>query len=266
MPLWKLWRALYNPPADDPYFQQMLRVTGGLAPWYVLLAEGLLLLLFVPLLVMAALVYGMAWTVTISGRLHRERRSGRFDLLSLSPGGPLPAAWALALGCLHANQNFITVNRPGVFMSRLALLVIILVPFSQMAGIPDALQWLLLALRCVALVAFLLVDQAGTVLLSILLGLATPLRTGTRADAQLLAFVLFLAVELGVYGLVFFCAFVLLPSAGLPEMQTSLLQPVLSVLLLLALRLLPLLALWRWLVFHLNADLEPLDFLSRGSV
>src|SRR5689334_9642805 len=136
MTTWRLWHALRSPPSEHPIFQRMV------SPYYddirwVLVAQNVLIqgqiwfwsLIFVfdtralILMILSGTLYGMIWSIIVSGTIAIEREYRMYDLLCLSPSGTLGISWAICMGCLHRNRTFEHVNSQESWSIRIILFI-----------------------------------------------------------------------------------------------------------------------------------------------
>lgn len=211
----RLWRALKRPPTRNPLFRRAYTHPEEPAPWYVGCVRWAGVLIFLPIIALAGLVYGFGWSVSIANLLGRERETHTFDLISLTPPGPLGMSWAAALGYLYHHRTFRNVNESGNLLVRAAFMALLLggagVVFT-VAAIFDAPPLILLMLYVVTLFAALLVDHVQSLVAAVLVGILAADAAGTRLGAQLYAFALYSGVQLVTYVLTFALGFALFPA------------------------------------------------------
>ena len=232
---YRLWRALQNPPLDDPLFDRMsnpprhqrqgatlhelapalaptARWVMGIAaliiaPAIIIVGSPILMMLIflLPLLlaltfVFSGTLYGTVWTIIVSGALARERREGTYELLCLSPSGALGACWRIAAGCLHRSDAF---QRVAKYVRRSVLLISIpafLIAINNIAPeLAPPIRWLLVLVNMGAIITAFAVDLAQSVVVSNLVGMLVPTYIQRRIDTQVWSAGIFLALQLLTY-------------------------------------------------------------------
>ena len=211
----RLWRALKRPPTRNPLFRRAYIRPEEPAPWYVGCVQWAGVLIFLPIIALAGLIYGFGWSVGIAGLLCRERENRRFDLLALTPPGPLGMSWAAALGYLTHHRTFRNINQTGNLLVRAVFMAL----FISGAGLLFTLSGLMstpllitFALYTVTLCVALLVDQAQSLVAAVLVGILAADAAGSRLGAQLYAFALYAGLQLVTYVLTFALGFTLFPT------------------------------------------------------
>jgi hypothetical protein len=258
MPLtWRLWRRLRQPAEDSPIYRRAFGERGPAVPWYVGCAELIGFILIAPMLLLMGPVYGVAWTVGISGNLAALMSHGEYDLLSLTPGGPLTVAWAIARATLDRNGTFANASARNTWAGR--LMIVLLVYFAAVisprsrAGEPIAVPLLELA----ALMAFISVDHVQSIVFAVLIGMLAPTVATDRSSIRITALAGYVGVQLGSYlaALLIIVTFdTVLGAAGAPELLRAALALVGGLLLFAVGREWLLHGLWRSVRDRLNAD------------
>lgn len=253
---WKLWRVLKKPPETHPLYQRTVETKGHPIPWYTGLAELIGVLLFVPMIVFTSAVYSMGWVVGISSSIAKERRQGTYDLLALSPGGPLGINWAVCLGCLYRNQIYRSINTRDAWIARFVIISILLFTLSApfLGSDASAGQMLVALVYVAAVIAIVYLDHIQSILLSSLTGMLTPTYTTEQFNAQLWAFSVFVGVQTASYVATLLVTFVIVP-ALLPEgAAAQIIAVVIGVSVFYGLREAVIGQMWRLLKERLNVD------------
>lgn len=234
---WTLWNAMKHPPVDSPIFRraaQRVQTFGrragitlviALVVFYAVLLLSAHLLpalkqlffvisLAIPaglfLLIYGSIAYGTLWTSAVSVEIASERESGAFDLLCLSPPGPLGAAWALGTGCLNRDQALQRIaDFQPVGSWRGPLLVGVLIIFVVLSS-PEREERTVQILYLIALLPLFYFDYVQSAVMSILVGMSIPTIAPTRLDARLWASGAFLFLKISIY-LLFAGAMLALP-------------------------------------------------------
>jgi hypothetical protein len=197
-----LWRSLRRPPTRNPLFRQTYTHAEEAAPWYVGCVQWTGLLFFAPIIALAGLVYGFGWSVGIAGTLGKERESRRFELIRLTPPGPLGMSWAGALGYLYHHRTFRNVNTNSNLLIRTGLMAFILSGVGlavETQGFTFMPSFANIVLYLVTLFAALLVDHVQSVVVAVLTGILAADAAGSRFGAQLVAFSLYSGVQIITY-------------------------------------------------------------------
>lgn len=212
----------------------------------------LLMPLFVVLLAIGGTGNGLGWAGNISAVIVHEHTSSTFDLLSTTPGGALGACWAIAMGCLHRNNDLSTrtslqtqVAWGGFFMSGVIVFVIYLNTWTQAAA-----RWPgNIALILFPLVAIYYIDYVQSVVMSVQVGLLGASYRQHIGEARVLSMGLFLSVQTLTYAIAGVIALWLLPLLGIGGIGLA----GLRVIAFFGVRDLAILGLWRQLTHRLNA-------------
>lgn len=210
----RLWRALDSPPTRNPVFRRAYTRPEEPAPWYVGCVRWFGVVIFLPIIALAGLIYGFGWSVSIANLLGREREHHTFDLISLTPSGPLGMSWAATLGYLYHHRTFRNVNQQGNLLARAGFMTVILVGAGLLVtvdAILNAPPLVVLALYLATLFAALLVDHVQSLAAAVLVGILAADAAGNRLGAQLYAFSLYSGVQLTTYVLTFGLGFALFP-------------------------------------------------------
>jgi hypothetical protein len=243
-----LWRSLLVSPLKHPLFHKVtpvrrfsrsrtwwqrllmvgivvLIILAILAPVLILGTFPFLVLLVFPgaLLVLFAVVAGGTSLGTIAAygvsvRIAQEREHGRYDLLSLAPGGALEWSWAISSRFLRfhprawrlrrAIMGFYTTSTAVLILSAIVLILMLLGisrtrEFMLSSAAYDDLDIFMVLILNSAMALFLLyVDMVQSTVSAVLIGLAVPTYARSRLDAAFFATALFLALQALVYLLI----------------------------------------------------------------
>lgn len=275
----RLWIALHTPPANYPA-ARLHRIRHVKAPrfWRRLFADvlpvgmlvlmvasaWLLALLLLALLVLtlmgSGVVYGGVAAVSLSRALARQRTSGRYDLVTLTPGGAMGLHRALTAHILQQN-DLLSILRgvmQRVYLGGGILLTVIFI-FSaaflnyQMSRYAENAFQVHVLPGVVGLYALLGahgLDFARSVLVGILIGLLTPTlipgRGVNRSETQLYAAALYAGLQVvTVIGY-------LLLEMGIGVLFPEPARHVIRLLLVLLVQQASVYGLWRLLLHRLN--------------
>lgn len=253
---YQLWRALKRPPTRNPLFRRTYLTAEQPAIWYVGCVQWIGILVFLPIIALAGLVYGFGWSAGVATQIGRERERHTFDLISLTPPGPLGMSWAAALGYLHYQRTFRNVNHVGNLLVRAGVVTLLFAGFDAALFMtmttPPPLA--ILGLHAIAVFVALLVDHVQSVVAAVLSGIVAGHAGGGRVNGQLVAFALYSGVQLATYGVTLSLFSIVRPLVFTPTPASV----VLAVVILVAFagsRELLLWLLWRWIDRLLAPDL-----------
>lgn len=285
----RLWGALLNPPRDHPLYHHITRAspsahTPRLGVWielvYLMSCCGLaflwpLALPWLPLLVMSTLLlgntlYSMTWAVSISQVIAREREQRTYDLLCLSPSGPLLVNWALCTGCVHRNRVFLWVYF-GVRLIVTVLLVtlVIALPLALLSLSGRTVQQADLDLLhtgvfALALTIVFFSDHVCSFVLAGLVGILASNDLRSSAEARLRVMAGFLALQLLSYAGAVVGCLLILPLLYLLSNRLGWFAPLslipAGVVVFVIVREFVIRRYWRALLRGLNAEAHELDY------
>ncbi|MBL8166426.1 MAG: hypothetical protein JNJ61_30870 [Anaerolineae bacterium] len=288
----RLWAALNHPPATHPIFRRTVLLPGSTPRRFISWASVMImvvvqlgemiptvLFLLMPLLLgFTGLLYGVDCALRVSHAIAREHENNTYHLLALAPAGPLGLSWAICTSALYRNrefQQFRAIVRVSLIIGLivsgfLAVMVMIgqsevFVRFAQPAH-PTIAHFL----GIVGLCAVLYLEYVQSAILGCIVGMIIPTYTGSRLDASLFAFGVFLLLQVLVYLLAFFGAFVVLPSlyhsAGATGFYADISLTALRVGLFFAVRDAVITLSWRLLISRLNVMAADQDLNLRMAV
>lgn len=288
----KLWRALHNPPSIHPIFRRSVVLPTGTfkkkrylswANLIIVLVVGvgehipsLLLFLMPILLFITGIIYGLDCALRVSHAIAREYENDTFQLLSLSPPGPLGTSWTVCTTSLYRNREFDQLHT--IVKSSIQVAIVItgvvggLLLIGQSPGFtPHPTQSVLPTLMILAdlagLFAAMYAEYVQSTLLGCLMGMLIPTYVESSLDAGFYAFSGFLLVQIIVYFLTALVGFYILPglyqlmgfSGELAEISLTFLR----VAAFISVREGVIRLAWGQLVQRLNAQPSELDYLIR---
>lgn len=270
---WTLWRALQKPPLNHPLYQQALRrPASSLSPYLgcviVLVAPFVLL----PALIFLSGVYGLRWTMQIASAIAREHETGRFELVSLSPGGALGSSRAIMSACLHRNESLEQIQSAGAWVLRLAFAFTLMLSLTSLSDpiLPNSstepnVNEIITIIYLVTMVAAIYIDHVQSIVVAQLVGMWLPTVVPRRLDASMGAFLIYLLLQISVYMLTALLAFSILPGllSALPSPVNTLLLAFLRLIAFFALRESLIQWLWKTVVRQTNAAPSELEFMTR---
>lgn len=270
---WKLWRGLKRPPPKNPLFQRVMSSPPQEMPWYlgcaiVLVAPFLLL----PAFVFMSAVYGLRWTIMIAGMIARERESGMFELIALSPNGLFGSSRAIMSACLHRNESLAQMQSFGAWIMRFAMGLVLMLTIASLTTpivLNDAdplLGQIITPLYIISLAIAVYVDHIHSILVAELVGMLVPIYTTRRVDASLGALVLYLLIQVGTYALTLLIGFAILPFVlellpFAPQLRAIIL-PFGRLAIFYSIREIIIRYLWRRLLYETNAAPSEMDFMT----
>jgi hypothetical protein len=273
-----LWGALNHPPATHPIFRRTVLLPASTPRRFVSWASVMImvvvqlgemiptaLILLMPLLLgFTGLLYGVDCALRVSGAIAREHENKTYHLLALAPAGPLGLSWAVCTSALYRNsefQQFRTIIRVSltialVISAVLALFVMvgqseIFTRFAQPAHATIAHF-----IGVLGLCGVVYLEYVQSAILGCIIGMVIPTYTGSRLDASLFAFGVFLLLQIMVYLVAFVGVFVILPalyqSAGASGFYADVSLTLLRVVLFFVVRDAVIVLSWRVLINRLN--------------
>lgn len=257
---WPLWRALRRPPSRNPAFRRAYGAPEQPFPWHIGCLQWLGALLFLPILAVPGTVYGLGWSVGISNLIGRERESGRFEILSLCPSGPLGMSWAIATGYLYHHRTFRNIVSRGNLFFRVLLMALVIGGASALFDTdgPSPFDFSGYLLIAAGIAPALVIDHIQSIIAAALAGMAAGSQMNNRMNAQIGAFALYSGIQLVTWLLTLAIGFSILPTlialAGLGDFPTTLVLVAGRLLVFAGTRELLLALLWRWLAEQLNPD------------
>jgi hypothetical protein len=289
---WRLWRMLLKPPEDHPLFQRMASLqdsAGESSGWWVKITVAALFLLWfawpkvlsmlttnlvvaLPLLLpLIVNLRGLAWAVRVGGAIASERERGAYDLLSVMPPGALGASWIISAACLHrhhAFQGLYTVIHSVVAFGALivafiTLMVVANVDPSRSANFVGEELPRGFFIDAASTIMLFYLDYLQTVVLAVIVGMAVALYAQSRLDARMLSLATFLLIQTAIYVVAIGAGFVVLPDLladlGIHSGLAQLSLLAFRVALLIGLREMVIIVLWRGLIEKLGGDTSRLD-------
>lgn len=259
----KLWRALTGNEAPHPIYERIINAPMNPPPWYltcaIIVGAPFLLL---PAILFLSVTYSLRWAVSISSTIARERESGMFDLIALSPAGALGVCRAICKASLNRNQALGQIQTPVAWIIRLGFTLLALSSVGILTEYfvpPEAqgdLQFLIVVVYLVTFTAALMIDHVQSVVLACLIGMLTPGYTSGRVDAGAGAFMIFLLLTVITYLITLLGGFVAAPlifqSLGVPSIAAALILPLIRLGILYGAREVMIVVIWRALVEKLN--------------
>ncbi len=271
---WAFWHALRHPPARNPLFRRAYTAPEQPIPWYIGCVQGFGILLFLPILAFAGLIYSIGWSVGIANLIGKERVRGTFDLLSLCPSGPLGMSWAIATGYLYHHRTFKNITSPGNVFIRVMLAGSLIALVDLQALLAPGVDWTILLWtllsRLAAAAVALYIDQVQSLVLGALVGMVMPGIARERVNAQLYAFAAYIGAQLATYFVTIMVGFYLIPllfdRLSLAGIGADAVIVLLRLALFFGTRELLIRLLWRRLVEQLNPDPGEIRTLLRAHV
>ncbi|MCU0498161.1 MAG: hypothetical protein MUF87_12485 [Anaerolineae bacterium] len=276
---WRLWWDLHQEPVAHPLFRPKDPPNTATAPrprWRVLLTDTLLPIIglgfvlatlwywamvllgsVVFVIVFGGLLYGGYATVKLSQQIIRYQEQGIYDLLALTPSGRMRTHWAMAARFLQDNQ-MLTVFR--AMMTRLYLLLylaalvwLLAIPmFFYLSGetqILDITPILIFAIGVTAHVS----DMTRAALNGVLVGMVVPLYTTKRSDTLLITIGVYLALQALFYGIYLVVGVQMINLLAIPSV---LVQAMLQLVILYAMREIWLRGLWGWWLWQFRDQIS----------
>jgi hypothetical protein len=163
------------------------------------------------LMVFSGTLYGILWTMRISGSIAEERTNGRYDLLCLSLNGEIGAVWAICTGCLHQHRAFQQVNSQEAWSVRLILFIPIVISapliFRQLFSV--TVTTTLTGIFAIIIIFYL--DHVQSILFGSLIGVLVSHYAPNPQNQRMWAAIGFLVVQVVSYLFLGVVNFLLLP-------------------------------------------------------
>lgn len=214
---WKLWRALRRMHHSHPLYHRTIEgftetgyrhstawvAVGGIIALYVcaimwpaLMSTPLLL----GLILLSGSVLGAVWGQEVSATIAAAHEFGTYDLLCLSPSGPLGANWAISMGVIHRSRAFERLNEQHIWAMRAFLMIPMMIWFGLQLPQPYVREasFMPVGLAAVLIAGFCL-DHIQATILGVLVGVYVPTRAHRRFEAQLFAVTTLLITQLTAY-------------------------------------------------------------------
>jgi hypothetical protein len=225
----------------------------------------------------------------VSGAIAREHTRGTYELVRLTGLGGFGASWAIAARCLQGarirrrsppQQETTTPQMGGRFRYIFVLLGIwgaATAGFALLALLESLyrqyfrfdwmrLQWLVATTHCVTFLAAIILEYEATPVIGSIIGMLTPTIVRRPLNAEIAAFLIFLAVEVINYGIVYLVGFVLLGNLVESIIQRELVDivtPLLRFIIFFLVREGTIYGLWTLLNKRLDAQQPELDLAFR---
>lgn len=254
---WRLWRWLRQPPDESPIYARAISQSGPPMPWIMGCAEVIGFILIVPMVLLMGPVYGIAWAVGISGNIAAATSSGQYDLLALTPGGPLAVSWALARATLDRNGTFANASARNTWAGRSMIIAVIYFAAVHAPRATAGQRIDLPLLELAVLFAFIAVDHVQAIVFALLIGIIAPTMATDRSSVRTTAFAGYVGVQLGSYLatiLVIIAVWAVLDTSGVAAFATTALALTGGLVFFAGAREWLIRGLWRWLLDRLNAD------------
>jgi len=254
----RLWRALRHPPLEHPLYQRLVMGRLDALPC---IAWGLALLaapfILLPALLLIGTTYGFIWTMNISHAIVREKSSGNYDLVNLTPCGEFGQNWIMSTACVHRNQAYTRINSFGLWVLRIGVPLSFIIP-SVGGNSPYGYRSVIfMPLIGATVIVVMLVDHYQSIAAGLLAGLLAPTISDDRSNVRLTAVGLFGGVQIGMYAVTGIVTFALSPTFydALDKNDVLVGAIILSflVILLCSLREVMLIILWRQVIARLNS-------------
>lgn len=259
MKLWTLWQAVKAPPRTrHPLYQRGVRLPFQLnnALSCALIFGALLFIM--PLILLISSVIGTLAAATSSAAISRERETGRFALLAVTPEGAFGASWLLGLGAVHRRDAYRRVQSWQTWVFRGAIIFIGVFVLELMLNANRAVtisQTAVIMLEILLILAGFYIDHMQALTLGVLVGVWMPTVAPDRIGAQTGAVMIYLLLRVLTLLVALVLVFGILPLLPLPALITRLVQFGAFV----AVNELFVLLIWLDLVDRLNGDARSLQ-------
>lgn len=287
----KLWRALHDPPSTHPIFRRTVvlptttytkRRFLSWANVIIVLVVGLgehipsLLLFVMPILLfITGIIYGLDCALRVSQAIAREHENDTFQLLSLSPPGPLGTSWTVCTSSLYRNREFDQLHI--IVKSSILVAVVIMAVIGGLLMIGQSpmftrytqplLPTLVTIVDLSGIFIAVYAEYVQSALIGCLIGMLIPTFVESALDAGLFAFSGFLLIQIAIYFLTALIGFTILPilyqALGITGEWAEITLTILRVLTFLGLREGAVRLLWGQLMERLNVQPSEYDYVMR---
>lgn len=279
---WQLWNALHSARPRHPLFrlERHARDKVGVSPWRKLFEDvlplGLLVMMvvsawmlallviagFVLILIASGFLYGLIASYGISRNLAKHRARGRYDLISLTPGGVFQTNHAVSayflqrvdvLGYIREIMNRLYIGA-GILLSLAMVLAFAFTNTLMTKYSTNVFQTYLFPsiLSAMLIVGLHYLDFTRSALTGILIGMITPTYTGGSSESHLFAVIFYTALQLLVYGIAWVTGIDLVLRGF--DTSTALVVNLMPPLLAVIIREISLQGLWYLLLWRLNVS------------
>jgi hypothetical protein len=159
--------------------------------------------------------HGLTWAVGIGSLISTERERKTYDLLCVTPFGPLPTVWAIASGYAHFDKTLRNVNQIRAW--QLAIIWVIvpfigsmaMLQFGQMGYYFTLLPVFIAYLA--AFTAILYIDQYQSIIVGVLVALIIPTLGRAMQETRIWITSIFILLQFIVYLITLLISLGLLP-------------------------------------------------------
>lgn len=283
-----VWKALHRPPRTHRLFQlaavdlpapRRLPISNSLLGLLLAVLAGaiffsrefssmlsLLIFFAIPLVVanviFIAPLYGLRWALRSSSLIARLRYSGAYELLCLTPPGPLNVNWMICTATLYKSIGTAALDARTLWPTRMFLIVPLVVFLTIQSSVLNqpGLNVLVMSLYLALFVLWFRLEDMQSLALGGLLGMLIPTFTHDQIQVRISAITGYLTVQFISYVATF-----ILFQAALPALYNALnfntwladlSRPALALAFLWALREGLLWTLWAHLLDRLQAGPE----------
>jgi len=203
---YSLWKRFTHPPETHPFYNHIIsennfQIASRAWLWFPLAI--ILPLAIFPGIILIDIVYSAVWSVLISQRLNRLKRTTFYDLVCVSPRGKAEIDWIICMGVMYRKGTFIRLNSIGLWLTRAMFMVVFLLSF--VLSLPfftlnaDRVGEQIIVLITVAIT--LILHHRQTIIMSGLIGLLAPIWIKDRLLTPVTAGGVFLTLQLMSYSI-----------------------------------------------------------------
>ena len=283
-----VWNALQRPPRTHRLFQ--LASSDQLSPGRLPLSNNILLLAlvlltgaaffsrefssFISLLIFVAIplaatnviftgpIYGLRWAVRSSQLIARLRRSGAYELLCLTPPGPLNVNWMACTAVLYKVIGTAALDARTLWPARMLLALPLVVYLTIQSGALEqqGVNVIVMSLYLVLFIIWFRLEDMQSMALGGLLGMLIPSFTRDRLEVRIGTLVSYFSIQFASYASAFVLFHMALPllyaSLDFDNWLADVSRPALALALLWSLREAILWFAWTHLLKRLQAGPE----------
>lgn len=283
----EFWQALQRPPRGHTLYKRVIRrdiisldlldnslvVIVGIVAVTILASTTFasiflfLVLLSIPLLMLrfglrfgfTGMANGLRWAMASGEALLVFRRNGLYDLLCLTPSGPLGVNWAVSTGVFYRLLEGGRYQAQDLWAGRMYILLPLTLLFASRHQLSDQPLMLLLCmlLYLALVVAWFRLEDTQSITLGGLIGMLIPTYSRNSWEVRISTLGLFALIQISAYSLGLLLAALLADvyiDLQLEGWLGEYSRLALAMLILAALRELAIRILWRRLLLRLNLD------------
>lgn len=197
---YRLLRVFSRRDQEHPLYQHIVKsFEQVLPPLFLVLSMLFFPFSLIIFLAAPALFYGVRWSAEIGDTVLRERQSGRYDLLSLTPTGENGVLVTICASYLNRGTSL--NEKVWLIIMRVALCLLILSILFDTGTLTPYFEYdtNLSLLVYVSVTLALIIDHYQAIVMACLVGMLAPQWTNDRFNVRLMAAGAFLLLQVATY-------------------------------------------------------------------